>query len=177
MHVKAKTMAFGGLLLALSVVCMALGSVIETNTLFLLAAASYFVGIMIREFGMKTGIAFYAADVLLGFLIAPNRFYVLSFAGMGLYILLTEAVWRGMAKEKRVQIPALFWAAKYVIFNIMYIPVLLFFQEILFGGKQVSQMMWAGMLIGGQIGLLLYDRAYDYVQAAVWPKLRHRMLG
>ena len=42
MHVKAKQMAFGGLLLAVTVVCMALGSVIETNTLFLLAAAAFF---------------------------------------------------------------------------------------------------------------------------------------
>ena len=43
MHVKAKAIAFGGLALALSIVFMALGSVIESNTLFLLAAASYFV--------------------------------------------------------------------------------------------------------------------------------------
>ena len=41
MHVKAKTMAFSGLLLALTVIFMVLGSVIETSTLFLLAAASY----------------------------------------------------------------------------------------------------------------------------------------
>ena len=46
MHVKAKQIAFGGLLLAVTVVCMALGSVIETNTLFLLAAAAFFVGIV-----------------------------------------------------------------------------------------------------------------------------------
>ena len=51
MHIKAKKMAFGGLLLALSVICMILGSVIETGTLFLLAAASFFVGIVFREFG------------------------------------------------------------------------------------------------------------------------------
>ena len=76
MHVKARMTAFSGLLLALSVVCMALGSVIETNTLFLLAAASYFVGIIIREFGMKAGVAFYLADILLGFLVTPNKFYV-----------------------------------------------------------------------------------------------------
>ena len=44
MHVKGKMMAFCGLFIALSVVCMSLGSVIETNTLFLLAAASFFVG-------------------------------------------------------------------------------------------------------------------------------------
>ena len=36
MHIKAKKMAFGGLLLALSVICMILGSVIETGTLFCL---------------------------------------------------------------------------------------------------------------------------------------------
>ena len=53
MHVKAKQMAFGGLILAVTVVCMALGSVIETNTLFLLAAAAFFVGIVIREFGLR----------------------------------------------------------------------------------------------------------------------------
>ena len=34
MHVKAKTMAFSGLLLALTVIFMVLGSVIETSTLF-----------------------------------------------------------------------------------------------------------------------------------------------
>ena len=32
MHVKAKTMAFSGLLLALTVIFMVLGSVIETST-------------------------------------------------------------------------------------------------------------------------------------------------
>ena len=66
MHVKAKKMAFGGLLLALTVICMILGSVIETGTLFLLGAASFFVGIIFREFGRRTGAAFYLAGVLLG---------------------------------------------------------------------------------------------------------------
>ena len=57
MHVKAKTLAFGGLLLALTVVFMALGSVIETSTLFLLAAGSFFAGIVIREFELRIGAA------------------------------------------------------------------------------------------------------------------------
>ena len=74
MHVKAKKMAFGGMLLALTIVCMLLGSIIETSTLFLLAAASFFVGIVLREFGEKTGIAFYIAGVLLGLIVAPNKF-------------------------------------------------------------------------------------------------------
>ena len=94
MHVKAKTMAFGGLLLALTVVCMALGSIIETSTLFLLAAASFFVGVVIREFGLRAGMAFYIAAVFLGLIMAPNKFYVLTFAAMGFYIWGIEAVFR-----------------------------------------------------------------------------------
>lgn len=54
MHLKAKRAAFGGLLLAMTVIFMFLGSVIETNTLFLLAAASFFVGVVFREFGQMT---------------------------------------------------------------------------------------------------------------------------
>ena len=83
MHLKAKRAAFGGLLLAMTVIFMFLGSVIETNTLFLLAAASFFVGVVFREFGQMTGLAFYLSAVLLGFLLAPNKLYVITFAGMG----------------------------------------------------------------------------------------------
>ena len=119
MHVKARMTAFSGLLLALSVVCMALGSVIETNTLFLLAAASYFVGIIIREFGMKAGVAFYLADIRLGFLVTPNKFYVISFAAMGFYILAAEGSWRFLGKSsEKMQKSWIFWVMKYVVFNV-----------------------------------------------------------
>ena len=175
MHVKGKMMAFGGLFIALSLVCMSLGSVIESNTLFLLAAASFFVGIVIREFGMKVGAAFYVADVLLGLLIAPNKFYVLSFAAMGLYIVIIEAAWRFLGRSSQTQRQTIFWAVKYVAFNVMFIPALLLFQELILGGRELSPVMTAGIWIVGQIALFIYDRAYEYVQAHVWTKIRGRM--
>ena len=177
MHVKAKTMAFGGLLLALSVVCMALGSIIETSTLFLLAAASFFVGVVIREFGLRIGAAFYIAAVFLGFITAPNKIYVLTFAAMGFYIWGIEAVWRWL--EKRPQYRnrrMIFWISKYVIFNIVYIPIVIAFREMLFA-RAVSDTMMIIVVLGGQIALFIYDRAYDYVQAHLWGKLRGRMMG
>lgn len=67
MHLKAKRAAFGGLLLAMTVIFIFLGSVIETNTLFLLAAASFFVGVVFREFGQMTGLAFIFQQCCLGF--------------------------------------------------------------------------------------------------------------
>ena len=152
MHVKAKTLAFGGLLLALTVVFMALGSVIETSTLFLLAAASFFVGIVIREFGLRIGAVFYIAAVLLGLITAPNKFYVFTFAAMGFYIWGIEAVWRWLEKRPHYENRLLF-------------------------GRTISDAVLIGVLAGGQIGLFIYDKAYEYVQAHMWGKLRGRMIG
>ena len=177
MHVKAKTVAFGGLLLALTVVFMALGSIIETSTLFLLAAASFFVGIVVREFGLKAGAAFYLAAVLLGFITAPNKFYVLTFTAMGFYIWGIEAVWRWL--EKRPQYGKrrmIFWISKYVIFNIVYIPIVIAFRDLLFA-RAVSDALLIGVIIGGQIGLFVYDKAYEYVQVHIWGKMRGRVMG
>ena len=164
MHVKAKQIAFGGLLLAVTVVCMALGSVIETNTLFLLAAAAFGVGIVIREFGLRTGVAFYLAAVLLGFLVTPNKFYVITFAAMGFYILGIEAVWMGF-----------FWFAKYLIFNLVYLPCLFGFRSMLFQKAVSDQLLLAAVMVG-QIAILVYDKAYQYVQGTLWEKWRKRVL-
>ena len=177
MHVGAKKMAISGMLLAFTVVCMFLGGVIETNTLFLLAAASYFVGIIQREFGTKYGWAFGIAAVALGFILVPNKFYVLSYGGMALYILLIESAWKLLGSHPEIGSRVrLFWAIKYVIFNIMYIPTVLGFQELLFA-KELSEMLLAGIIVAGQFGLFIFDRAYEHVQGTIWIKFRRRLLG
>ena len=56
MHVNRET-SFAGLMLAVTIVCLYLGNIIESNTLFLLAGASYFVGIVYREAGAKMSLA------------------------------------------------------------------------------------------------------------------------
>ena len=169
-------MAFGGLLLALTVVCMALGSVIETSTLFLLAAASFFVGIVIREGGLKSGAAIYIATVLLGFITAPNKFYVLTFAAMGLYIWGIEAAFRYLEKHPAIRNrQAVFWISKYVIFNIIYLPIVFVFRDLLFT-RSISGTIMAAVVIGGQAALFIYGMAYDYAQVHIWNKMRGRIL-
>lgn len=78
MHVKAKSIAMSGIMLALTMLFMLLGNVLEMNTLFFLDAASYFNGIIFREFGGRMSAAFYLAGVLLGFIVSPNKLYVIS---------------------------------------------------------------------------------------------------
>ncbi len=85
MHLKAKQRAFGGLLLAMTVIFMFLGSVIETNTLFLLAAASFFVGVVFREFGSDDWTCFLSfSSVAWDSLVTPNKLYVITFAANGI---------------------------------------------------------------------------------------------
>lgn len=169
-------MAFGGLLLAMTVACMALGSVIETNTLFLLAVAAFFVGIVIREFGLRTGLAFYLAAVLLGVLIAPNKFYVITFAAMAFYILGIETVWMRLSKKPQMRNRMKwYWIAKYVIFNLVFLPCLLGMRSFLFQTAVSAQMILAAVAVG-QIAILVYDKAYQYVQGTLWERWRKRIL-
>lgn len=174
MHVKAKKLAFGGLLLALTVICMVLGSVIESSTLFLLAAASFFVGIVIRETGLLTGAAFYLAGVLLGFMLAPNKLYVLTYAAMAFYILVIEFSYGQLGK-----LPAgrnrrhIFWMIKYMVFNLMFLPAILFFPK-LFIPAALPGILIVVIILAGQVILFLYDKAYEYTQVHIWNKLRGR---
>ena len=46
MHVNAKKMAFTGVLAAFAVILLVLSAVIETSSLFLIAAAAFCVGIV-----------------------------------------------------------------------------------------------------------------------------------
>lgn len=175
MHIKAKKMAFGGVLLALCVLCMVMGSVIETGTLFFLAAGSYFVGIVVREMSMRMGGAFYLAAVFLGIILAPNKFYVLSFAAMGFYILAVEGMWRCLAKgPEKFRRRSLFRWMKFVLFNVMYIPIILLFQEFLFAGG-LSGPMEILAIAGGWVLLWIYDNAYEYFQGHLWPGFRGRI--
>ena len=142
----------------------------------MLAAAAFFVGIVIREFGLRTGAAFYLAAILLGFLVTPNKFYVITFAAMGFYILGIEAVWIFLAKRPQMgHRMGIYWLVKYVIFNLVYLPCLFGFRSMLFQ-KAVSDQMLLVAVAVGQIALLIYDKAYQYVQGTLWEKWRKRIL-
>ncbi|MEF9840134.1 MAG: hypothetical protein RR275_01925 [Lachnospiraceae bacterium] len=172
MHVNGKVMAFAGLSLAVTVVLISMSGVLPLNTLFLLGAASFVVGIIIREFGLRIGSAFYVASILLSFILAPHKMYCITFAAMGFYIVMMELAWK-LLKKKAVKGNKryLFWLCKYGVFNIIYIPLLLFFPKLLFANG-LSPLWMICAMVGGQIVLLIYDWAYEYFQIHIWGKFR-----
>ena len=176
MHVKPRIVALAGLLTAFVAILLELSSVIESNSLFLIAAASFCVGIVIREWGIWSGMSFLVASFILCLLITPNKFYCITYAVMGVYLVMSELLWRWIAGKQGIKRQEmLFWLGRYVLFNCVYIPAVLFFQEILFS-KSVSDMLLLGCILAGQIVLLIYEKAYVYFQAMVWGRLRNKLL-
>lgn len=177
MPVGAKKMAISGLLAAFSAVMMILSSTIESSTLFFIAAASFTVGITIREWGVKFGACYWVASGLLNLLIAPNKFYCLTYAMMGLYILLSEYLWECIADNGYMaHRMTLLWLGKYLIFNVMYVPAVVFLGE-MFLSERVDQLGIAIVLLIGQLVLFVFDYAYRYFQSAIWGRIRIKLIG
>lgn len=174
MFLNAKKLAFLGLLLACTVLLVILSGIIETNTLFLLAGASYCVGIAIHESGLRFGFGFYIASILLSFILAPNKLYCITFSAMGLYLVLMELSWELLAKHTlKKDKNILFWMIKLAIFNIIYLPIIIYLPKLVYQGT-IDSKLFAVALAGGQLGIFIYDMAYNYFQKFIWGKVRGR---
>lgn len=172
MHVKARQMAVSGLLAAFAVLLIVLGAVIETSTLFLLCGAAYCVGIAIREWGLRYGGAFLIACTFLGMIVAPNKLYCVTFAAMGIYLWLAEVLWEKIAgAETMKNRTAVLWCGKYMIFNLIYIPLIVCAPQLLIA-KKIEGKFWIAVWAAGQIGVLIFDKAHTYFQIFVWNKIR-----
>jgi hypothetical protein len=174
MFVSARKMAFLGLLLACSVLLVILSGVLEFNTLFLLAGAAFFIGIAIRECGLRLGVGFFIAGVLLSFMIAPNKLHCITYTAMGLYLVIIEAVWEKLGRANHIKNRKLIlWVIKYITFNIIFILILMFLPKIIYAGT-ISFKILAIALIGGQVVLFIFDEAYSFFQKSLWGKVRGR---
>lgn len=172
MFLSAKKLAFLGLLLAFDVLLVILAGVFEFNTLFLLAAASFCVGIAIREIGQRYGFSFYLASILLSLILAPNKFYCITYAAMGLYVVVFEYAYGRLVNVRRMSNRIkLLWAVKYITFNVMYIPMLIFLPRLIYTGKLNAGLI-AALILAGQAALYVYDRAYIYFQKYIWGRAR-----
>ena len=84
---------------------------------------------------------------------------MITFAAMGFYILGIEAVWMFLAKRPQMgHRMGFFWFAKYLIFNLVYLPCLFGFRSMLFQKAVSDQLLLAAVMVG-QIAILVYDKA------------------
>lgn len=174
MHVKTKQIAFLGLMTAIVTIGIVMGSIIESNTLFLLAASAFAVGIAVREYGFSLAVGFWLACLFLGVILSPNKLYMITYAALSFYILFEEASYRFVHKRCMKCGKWLHILMKWIVFNLCYLPMIIWFPKIIYGGK-ISTTIFIAILAAGQLGWLIYDKAYQYFQGVIWTKFRRRL--
>lgn len=175
MLLGTRKLAFLSLLMALAVVLIILSGVLEFNTLFLLALASFGVGIAYREGGFAAGFGFLAGSIILSVLLAPNKFYCITYGAMASYLLASEFLYDKLFQVKNMAVKVkLLWILKYIAFNLMYIPLLIFAPKLIYAGTLDERLILL-MFAGGQVVLFLYDKGYRYFQGNIWEKVRKKL--
>ncbi|MGD9568996.1 MAG: hypothetical protein AB7V48_11860 [Sedimentibacter sp.] len=167
MLLKSKDIAYLGVLLGLNQLFIILSSVIETNTIIFFAAAALLVGVVIVEFGGKSGIVFYVASCILGFFLTFNKIEIITYIiFFGLYSIVKHIL------EIKINNKTILYASKILYFNIslivMYFTVKLFIS---------FELMW-WMILAAQALFLIYDYAFaifitSYINN-IQPKLKRK---
>ena len=149
MLLKSKDVAYLGVLLGLNQLFIILSSVIETNTIILMAAAALIVGVVMVEFGGKTGIIFYMASCILGFFLTFNKVEIITYiCFFGIYSIIKHYI------ETKILNKYISYAMKIAAFNIsllfMYIIVKLFIN--------LPLQWW--LILAAQVLFIIYDYVF-----------------
>ena len=165
MLLKSRDLAYLGVLLGLNQLFIILSSIIETNTIILMATAALIVGVVVVEFGGKAGIIFYLASCISGFFITFNKVEIITYIGFfGIYSIIKHYI------ETKINNKYISYALKIGSFNLSLL--LMYFFVKLF----ISLPLRWWMILGGQILFIIYDYSFtmfitQYINS-IRPKLK-----
>lgn len=148
---NTKTIATGGICLALAVICLYLASFVPGAELSLYALASVFVCVMADERGASGGALVYVAACILSFLIIPGKLGILPFVFFfGIYPLIK------FYAERIHNIFAQF-AVKICLFCAVFFVAFVFFKELFFKNITLPDVPAILLALGGIVMFILYD--------------------
>lgn len=165
MLLKSRNIAYLGVLLGLNQLFIILSSIIETNTIILLAAAALIVGVVVVEFGGKTGIVFCIASNILGFFLTFNKVEFITYiCFLGIYSIIKHYI------ETKIFNKYISYAVKLTFFNISFL--LIYYLVRLFITFNIT--WW--MILAMQVLFFIYDYSFtmfiDYYIITIKPKLK-----
>ncbi len=169
LHLKAKEVAWSGLMMAFCIILIILSGVIETSSAFLLAAASFITGIIGRKFNLRISVLFAAGTFVLGFLVAPQKLYCFTFAGFSVYVIVAE-YFREHNYGKVISI-----VVKGVCYHVLLVAALVMLKyfigfDIVSGSKWLNSIKDIPVLlaliaiVAAEIMWFIFDRAYLFFQ-------------
>ena len=154
---ETNTIALGGICLALTMVFLFGASFVPGAELTLYALSSLFVAVMVIERGPKSGVMLYAAAVILGLILVPNKL------GMLPYICLFG--YYGVVKFyiEKARNPVIQVVLKAALFAVLIAIALWGTKGLLLGNIQIPDYSKAVIFIGGILMMMLYDVIYTLV--------------
>ena len=142
----ASRVAFGGVLAALAVVIMAMGTLIPVATYVCPVLCCMILQLVRKSCGDRIGWAWYGAVVILSVLLAPDKEAAAVFAAIGYYPILKPKI--DCLKGK--------WLVKLLLFNVVIVAVEALVMLVLAPEAVVGTML-AVLLLLGNVTFLLYD--------------------
>lgn len=150
-----KKLALAGIMTALTVIILFFAMLIPNLKLVLYGLSSLPMAVVIIECDKKTGLLFYAATSILGFVLLPDKIAALPYiVVLGLYGLIKS--W-----AEKVNNTVAEWAIKIIYFNAasalyLYLIIQIFMPDITFPIP-----LWV-LAIGAQALFIVYDFIYSY---------------
>lgn len=164
---RTRALAETAMISALSVIFLLIGTFVSVNTVFFTALAAYLLGYSANKYDFRYSVIQFIACTLLDVLLNPDKLHWVLYLCLGGYILLSELVfqkWNRIEEIKKKMRMQLFY--NWILFNVIYIPLIVFFENILIGGDlpEILQgntiLKWIVLWSVGQIGWFVYDKAY-----------------
>jgi hypothetical protein len=163
--IDTKGLALNGILGALTVISLLFATVLPTNRLSLYALSSFFISIIIIEYGIKSGWLFFAATGLLSIFLIPDKLgiipYIIFFGIYGIVKVYIE----------RIQSKVLEYFLKVVYFNIC-ILIAVFFIKGVFLQSITVKLPWWLIIVALELVFIIYDYVYTLFIAYYRGKLK-----
>lgn len=175
MYVKTKNLTLAAACLALSMLLILAESVWSFSTLFLLSLGGFLIGIVIRETGLKLGLIYFFASIVLSVFIAPDKMKLIVFVGVELYLLLRETAWEVLAKAETgeiIKMRRMYLFMKFFAFHLIFIPVLVFLPELIMPNMNMKWKILTFLI--AEPAWYFFDRAYDHFQIVIWDRMKYK---
>lgn len=172
---RTKRVAVSGMMVALGVIILYVGSLIEVLDISMAAIASLICIIALVEYGRLYAWMVFAATALAAMLLLPEKFtpslYVLL---IGYYPMIKELIERvGKKSAKKVLFAAVRWGIKLLFFNAALLAVALVAIYILILPES-EEWMQMTMILLANAAFVLYDVALTRMISAYFFRLRRR---
>ena len=163
---RPRRIAACGILSALGVICLSVGSLIEVMDLTMIMIASFCIVFAVIEMGKRWAWLIWGATALLSLLLLPNKLAALLYLMGGMYPIVKSTL-------ERLR-PLFAWAGKLAAFNGVQLVFLLIAQK-LFGMSGPDYALTWGVVLFNNVLFILFDITLTVFITFYLVKMRRRL--